>query len=196
MPTILVTTPGASNANSYAAYTDYTSYWNLRGFSTAALAAAQATVEPCMTWAAQIIDEAFDWTGMATLSTQSMAWPRMGMFTPNKYPLDQMTLPQRLLDAQCEFAGILLGADRTADIPDLKSVGSQTQLTGIKAGSVQLTFQGRTFTSLESFDAFIREQNSDFNYLARVIPDSVRMKIAPTWFVQHNLKRKLIFSAV
>lgn len=196
MPTILVTTPGDPAANSYAAYADYRSYWGLRGFSTAALAAVQASVEPLMTWATQIIDESFDWTGSATLSTQALAWPRTGMLTVNKFPLDPMTLPQRLLDAECEFAGILLGSDRTADIPDLKSVGGQTQLTGIKAGSVQLSFQGRTFATLEAFDAFYRAQNSDFAYLARAIPDSVRLKMAPTWYVQHSLKRKLIFSPV
>ncbi len=149
-------------------------------------------------WAAQMLDALFKWTGTATDDVQALAWPRTGLLTTNSFPLDPTVIPQRLKDAQSEFAGILLSGttDRTADNPDLKAIGEQTQLTSVKAGSVALSFAGKSFSNLESFDAFIRSLNSDLNYLSKAVPDSVRMKIPPTWYIQANLKRKLIFGAV
>lgn len=192
----LVTTPGASNAQSYATFAEFQTYWNSRLYNTVPLATDQQTVEVALQWAAQLLDALFNWTGMATLTTQNMAWPRVGMLTTNNYPLDSMTVPQRLKDAQSEFAGLLLSTDRSADNPDLKAVGEQVQLTSIKAGSVALSFAGKSFSTLENFDAFVRSINSDLNYLSKVVPDSVRMKLAPSWFIQASLKRKMIFGAL
>lgn len=196
MPSILVTTPGAANANSYASWAEYTAYWNLRLFNTAPLAATQANAELGLAWAAALMDALFNWTGTATDNVQAMAWPRVGMFTPNGFALATTVIPQRLKDAQSEYAGILLAGDRTADNPDLKAVGEQVQLTSVRAGSLALTFAGKQFSTLENFDAFVRSINSDLNYLSRAMPDSVRMKLSPSWYKQASLRRPIIFGPV
>jgi hypothetical protein len=76
------------------------------------------------------------WTGAPASPTQRLAWPRIGMFDRNGQPIDPTIIPQDLKDATAEFAGQLLGGDRSLD----NSVIVQG-LTSVKAGSVALTFK-------------------------------------------------------
>ena len=188
-------TPGDPNANSYALYAEYQTYWGSRLFNTVPLAATQPTAETSLMWACRLLDSIFRWTGAAVNATQALTWPRNGMLSMNKFPIGPTTIPQQLKNAQCEFAGILLSGDRTTDNPDTKVIGSQLQLTSVRAGSVALTFAGDTFSSLESFDAFVRSLGMDIAYLSKAMPDSVRIQIPPSWYVQATLKRKILFGA-
>lgn len=188
-------TVGGASANSYASFAEYTAYWGSRLFNTAPLAATQPTAEMALEWACRLIDSIFRWTGAAVTATQALTWPRSGMASINGFPIDPTTLPAQLKNAQCEFAGILLSGDRTADNPDTKVIGSQLQLTSVRAGSVALTFAGDTFSSLEAFDAFVRSLGADMSYLSKAMPDSVRLQIPPSWYVQATLKRKILFGA-
>lgn len=191
----LVTTPGAADADSYASFDEYTAYWTARGFNTAQLAAQQADVENLMRWATRLMDSIFTWTGSAVNSVQALAWPRSGMLTPNGFVIGTTTIPVQLKNAECEFAGILISGDRTADDPSLKVIGSETMLDSVKAGPVMLKFGGGNFTTREAFEAFVRSLGSDLAYLSKAMPDSVRQLIPPSWYVQATLKRKIIFGA-
>lgn len=196
MPSVLITTVGAANANSYASYAEYQAYWGARLFNTAPLAASQAVAESGMLWAERLLDSIFRWRGLAVDGVQALAWPRTGLLTPNGFPINATTIPVQLKNAQCEYAGILLSGDRTADDPNLKVLGSTTGITEIKAGPVLLKFDKNTFSSLEDFDAYVRSLGSDFKYLSAAMPDSVRSLIPGGWIVEAQLKRKILFGAL
>jgi hypothetical protein len=189
------TTVGGASANSYADFTDYTAYWAQRLFNPVPTA-DQPTVETALMWACRLMDSIFRWVGSAVTDTQALTWPRNGMVSINNFPIDPTTIPAQLKNAQCEFAGILLSGDRTEDSPDTKVIGSQLQLTSIRAGSVGLSFGHDQFSTLESFDAFVRSLGADMAYLSKAIPDSVRLQLPPVWYVQAQLKRKILFGAL
>jgi hypothetical protein len=206
MPTTLITTPGDALANSYAGYDDtdpasppnYVDYWTNRPFNTVPLVATQPEAEAAMIWAEMLLDYMFKWTGAAVDETQALAWPRSGMKTPNGFDIPTTgvtSIPTRLKTAQILYAGILLSGDRTLDDASLKVMGSELSLTSLKVGPVSLGWSGGTFTTLESFDAYVRSLGSDFNYLSKAMPDAVRQMIPPSWYVQTSLKRKAVFAA-
>ena len=76
------------------------------------------------------------WTGLPATATQKLAWPRIGMVDANGNSIPSNVIPQDLKDAESEFAGQLLGGDRSLD----NSVIVQG-LTSVKAGSVALAFK-------------------------------------------------------
>lgn len=189
-------TVGGASANTYATLDEYNAYQGARLFSAAALAAIDADKEAALLWSCRLLDALFQWRGSAVDAIQALAWPRKGLFTANGFSLSNTVIPVQLKNAQCEFAGHLISGDRTADDPDLKVMGSETTLTSVKAGPVALTFGGGQFSTLEAFDAFVRSQSAAFGYLSKAVPDAVRGLIPPGWYVQAQLKRKVIFSAL
>lgn len=190
------TTVGSASANSYATVSEYKTYWGSRLFNTAQLAASDGVIEAALEWACRLLDATFRWKGGAVDDVQSLNWPRNGVLSPNGFAIDPTTIPRQLKDAQSEYAGVLLSGDRTADDPSLKIMGSETILSSVKAGPVALTFGGGNFSTLESFDAFVRSLGTDFAYLQKSMPDSVRLLIPPGWYTQASLKRKIIFGAL
>lgn len=186
----IVATPGAANANSYVTSDEADAYFETRLFSSAWTAASDDSKEAALIWSCRLLDAAFKWRGVTASNTQALAWPRIGLLTFTGFPLADTVIPQQLKNAHSEFAGILLSGDRTADNPDLKILGGDQSVTSIKAGPVALTFGGGSFTTWESFEAFIRSQSSDFAYLSRIVPDSVRFLLSPKWYIESSLKRK------
>jgi len=191
----LVATPGDANANSYATVVEYKAYWGARLFNTAPLAAADPVIEQALEWACRLMNSLFRWTGASTDDVQALSWPRTGMLTANGFALASTVIPQQLKDAQCEYAGILLAGDRTADNAALKVIGSESSLTSIKAGSVALTFGANNFSTIEAFDAYVRSLGPAFGYLSKAMPDSVRDMIPPSWYARSALKRGILFGA-
>lgn len=97
------------------------------------------------------------WTGLPASTTQALAWPRKGMYDRLGRAIPEDVIPQELKDALSEFAGQLLGSDRTAD--DQVAVRG---ITSIRAGSVALTFK-------EAIEA-------------QVLPDAVVNLMPASWF--------------
>ncbi|CAB4190488.1 hypothetical protein UFOVP1196_63 [uncultured Caudovirales phage] len=98
------------------------------------------------------------WTGAAVDGTQALAWPRSGMLNRNKFAIATNALPRELKEATCELTYQLLKGDRTAD-----NDAAVQGITGIKAGSVQLSFK----------DSGIE--------ISKVLPDAVLMLLVPSW---------------
>ncbi len=194
MPTTLIVTPGAADANSWASYTEYQAYWANRLFNTVASGATQPVAETAMKWACLLMSSLFNWTGSAVDDVQALPWPRNGMLSLTGFPIPNTVNPVQLKNAQCEYAGILLSGDRTKDNPALKVMGSETAVSSLKVGPVAFSFNNATFSSLEAFDAYIRSLGADFQYLSKAMPDSVRALLPPSWYVQAQLKRPVLFA--
>jgi hypothetical protein len=97
------------------------------------------------------------WTGAPATATQRLAWPRIGMVDVNGFAIAPTVIPQDLKDAVSEFAGQLLGGDRSLD----NSVIVQG-ISSIKAGSVALSF------------------NKEL--MPQVLPDAVLNMMPSSWF--------------
>jgi hypothetical protein len=154
MPTINAT-PGDPAANSYETYAEANAYFDARipivppwiasGNEAYLITATRLldnlsqpfkTFFPASGGSAAYYRVRRQWTGRPATATQRLAWPRIGMFDANNNPIDPTVIPQDLKDAEAEFAGQLLGGDRSLD----NSVIVQG-LTSVKAGSVSLGFK-------------------------------------------------------
>lgn len=170
MAVIVVATPKASNANSYATVAEGTSYHEGHPYPTVWEDASEDEQARALVTATRMLDTWYEWNGIVSTLTQSLAWPRRGVIKDNitqgvtgtalnewhepyAVLLDPDVIPARIRDATCELARLLLASDRTAD--------SELEVQGIKslkAGPVELTFQGAS---------------------AKPIPDSVAIMVAP-----------------
>ena len=89
------------------------------GASWAALTPEQKAARLIL--ATRLLDENFDWSGVASELQQPLSWPRLGLLTRQLAVLRSELIPDIIRDATCEFAR-LLEEDTTADnvIEDLK----------------------------------------------------------------------------
>lgn len=108
-------------------------------------------------WATKLLDATYEWTGTVASFTQSLMWPRWGMFHRNDWQLIANTeIPVELQWATAEYARQLLVGDRAGD-SDIETQG----LSSLRAGPVTLTFrEGVT---------------------AKVVPDAVFYLLPPSW---------------
>lgn len=189
----LITTPGATNANSYATVDEFKAYrTNRLPASAAVLAAIDAAIEIALIVAARSLDANFDWTGAAVDDVQALTWPRTGMLTRNGYSISSTTIPQALKDAQCELAyQLLAGVDLVSD-----SDASKQNVSSVKAGSVAVSFQTVDTSSEEAVDMFIRRLGSEFNYISNAVPGEVRRLLVPSWYNQPSIMRPILFGAM
>lgn len=179
MPTI-ITTPGASNANSYETLAEAQTYfstrlpmngWDNADDQTVLLVMATRTLDSYAMPHKKLIYIGKDiyylttrtWTGAPASSTQALAWPRTGMSDSNGNPIPSNVIPQELKDAESELAGQLGTTDSTLN-NDVIVQG----LTSVRAGSVSLTFK---------------------DYIqSMVIPDAVWMLMPASWFTDEIIE--------
>ena len=74
--------------------------------------------------------------GAVTSDTQSLAWPRSGVYDTEGRAVDQNAVPQAVKDAQAEMALALLKEDLTED-------DGTKGVKRVKAGSVEVEYSGR-----------------------------------------------------
>ena len=184
----LVTTPGAANADSYASVAEADAYHAARPFSDTWTAATTAVKESALLQACILLDSCFVWTGVAVDGVQALCWPRTGMLTRNGYAITG--IPMALKYAQAEWARQLLAADRLAD-DDVARQGIES----LKAGPVSLSFKhpAQDGVSLDDRNAAVLAQDPKFNYLARAVPDAVRILLLASWYTAAPLKPGLLF---
>lgn len=180
----IVSTPGASNANSYEEVAEADTYFETR----LALVPPWDGTDPdvkisLLIMGTRSLDAMFRgqktlvlpqgsrgpyyivrrmWTGIPASTTQKLAWPRSGMYDANGNAIAVNVIPADLKDALSEFAGQLQAADRTLD-NDISVQG----ITSARAGSVAVTFKG------EFIDA-------------KVLPDAVINLIPPSWYTEEQ----------
>jgi len=87
-------------------------------------------------WATTIIGARTCWTGGASLETQALTWPRIGMTNRNGFAIPEDVVPYELKVATAELALKLLSADLTAD-----NDASAQGLKRVKAGPVEVEWK-------------------------------------------------------
>lgn len=116
MAVTLVSTAGASNANSYCSLAAADAYHANHPYATDWTDHEGEDIQlQALIMATQVLDEQFDWAGDVSTSTQSLLWPRFGVVGRNGYLLPANAIPPELVRATAELARQLIVGDRTAD---------------------------------------------------------------------------------
>lgn len=93
--------------NSYIVVADATTYFESRLYADDWMSAVDATLEKALLMARRLVDQQ-DFIGFRTSGDQLLAWPRTGIDN-----VDSATVPQAVIDAQCELALAFLRDDLT-----------------------------------------------------------------------------------
>lgn len=136
MPTAIVATPGAANANSYVTRTEANTYFGDRLHSSAWTAASDADKDAALLWSTKLLDRSVRLNGERSTTTQALNWPRTGMEDESGNEIADDVVPQVVKDVQCELAMLLIGTDRS-----LENAASAAGLTSLRAGPVSLGFK-------------------------------------------------------
>lgn len=160
MALVLVATPGAANANSYATAAEGDSYHEGHLYSSSWTAATLGTKETALVMATRLLDRNIVWKGVRTNDVQALEWPRQGMVARNLYTfIDNSVVPPEIKEVTSELARLLIQGDRTAEL------GQYAQgLKAFSAGPVSFTFR-------------------DGEIKLEVMPDSV-IKLIPALWVE------------
>jgi hypothetical protein len=180
----LVATAGAANANSFLTLAEATSYfesrleipeWDDADSQEALLVMATRLISSLFSPLRKLVRKdppaqsyyliRPTWTGAVATTTQSLPWPRTGMFDRNGNAILSTVVPQELKDATAEFAGHLAKGDRSFD-SDVALQG----ITSVRAGSVAVSFKdGGIDTTV-------------------IIPDVVWNLLVPSWLTDEIIE--------
>ncbi len=111
----LISTPKATDANSYGSLEEANTYFlerRLNGEAWAAATTQKRTV--ALIHATKLLDQAFTWYGSLRTLEQSLSWPRAGVWDVNGRYYNYDTVPDLVKEAQFELAFSLLARDRMA----------------------------------------------------------------------------------
>jgi len=184
MSVTIVTTPGASNANSFITEEEFTTYQESR------LPVAEADdiddVPAILVMATRLMVSMFSplrklvrgakpsesyylirptWTGSVATTTQALPWPRIGMYDRNGNAIASTVIPTDLKNAQAEFALHLAKGDRSFD-NDVAIQG----ITSVRAGSVSVGFKSAGIDTTS------------------IIPDVVWNLLVPSWLTDEKIE--------
>lgn len=120
----LTTTPGASDATSYASLTEAEAYMATLVHKDAWTEATDPAKEAALQQATRLLDT-LTWKGRKATAEQALAWPRTGVTDRDGYEVDPAAIPAALRNACAEFAFRLLGEDRAADAGGLAPASLQ-----------------------------------------------------------------------
>ncbi len=142
---VLVTTPGATNANSLASLLEAEDYMGMVTFKDDWGTAGDPQKEAALRQASELMEQ-LPWKGVRTTETQALCWPRRGgfglhdpqminlvalLYDRDGYAVPADTIPRQVRHACCEFAFRLLSEDRQADAGALSPAE-------LKVGSISL----------------------------------------------------------
>ncbi len=187
MPVTIVATPGAANANSYPTLLEAQAWWDTRTFSTgwdalgvsskqnAALVSATRSIDAALSGRKELMvgKDGFAkayfrtgpaWTGTPATATQSLAWPRIGMFDLNGNAIEETVVPQALKEAVAELAGAFGLNDRFLD-----NAAAAQGISSAKAGSVSVSFSGS-------------------GAIVKVLPDVIWELLVPSWMTDEIIE--------
>jgi len=179
----LITTPGASNADSYGTIAEldaciasnpYASGWN---------AVSGADKEAFARMATRLLDAMPGaWTGSPTNpAVQALGWPRIGMRNRNDYPIATNVIPGNLKCAQAEYARLLAENELTAGgsasslaSSGISSVSAAGVSVSVKSASAAGTAVGIPAPGTSKTYAMEAERQAQ-------IPVSVMQFLVPSW---------------
>lgn len=179
----LDSTPGGIESDTYASLDEFDTYAASRvpavtWFTTA----TDPQKESALIMSARLLDSYFVWTGQASSSTQSLSWPRTGMYSRNGFGIPVDLIPLSLKHAQSEWALQLGATDLLAD-----NDATKKNIKKVKAGSVEVEFQDTDVSSTDLVDATLQQLAPEF--LWTKVPDAVRALLVPSWYVRDTISR-------
>lgn len=113
---MLIATPGAADANTYATFTEADEYMEARLHTSNWSDATSNDQEAALLMATALLDRLCNWDGRKVADTQALRWPRSFIYDPDGDRVDSDLIPEFLKDATAEFALHLLGDDLTITI--------------------------------------------------------------------------------
>ncbi len=126
---MLIATPGASDANSYVTLDEAIEYFSNRMYAD--VWEAIEDQENALITATSVIDWYITWKGVRVNGTQSLDWPRSGVYDKVGVLYSEIIIPADVKVAVFEYVLSSASVDRTAD-------GALAGLSEVKAGSLQL----------------------------------------------------------
>lgn len=188
-------TVGGANSNTYADLAWYKGYLSTRRPLPTWLALALSgdlddELEIDLIQAGRLLDNQFNWNGTPANAIQRMSFPKEGLLNRNGVVIPGNVNPREIKDAQSEYAVILHDKDLlSANEAEEKGVRK------VKAGSVEVEFQSRDTSSLESVSISIDRSGPEYDYLK--VPQSVRQLIPESWYVRSSLRsRGIVFEVL
>lgn len=128
MAPTLVATAGSASANAFATRQQFIDYCDTRLNASAGTSAAGADQDRALIEATRTLT-LLDYEGYKTTTAQALAWPRSQALNPDSaYGLSWFgtsEIPQRIIDATCEYALAFL----TAGTTDLASLDASETIT-------------------------------------------------------------------
>lgn len=122
----LITTPGASDANSYVSVSDASEYFRLSYNRTAWANAGSSDKERALAEATRVLDTYVKWFGSIASDSQALRWPRIGVLDPDGRNIPDNTIPKSIQNLTCEMAYQILsnsGFDVTENDIDRVKIG-------------------------------------------------------------------------
>jgi hypothetical protein len=151
MPSALVSTPGAANANSYVSLTFAAALIsdavNRTAWPADADAQTQALIE-----ATRLIDLSFNWNGYKSDEDQSLDWPRTSVYDKNGMYVSESTIPNSVQIATVEVAYRLVVAGGVEQPSDSASE--------VKIGPINIKLNPAN--DVEVFDPYVMALLSQF----------------------------------
>jgi len=140
MPSALIPTVAASNANTYATLAEAETYFGDRLHVSEWTGASTAQKNTALLMAARRIDQS-EFEGVRYKVDQSMAWPRLGTFDDDGFSIAVSVVPQRVKWAQMEEA---LGVLRSSEDPDKRDDLAGIQRVKVDVIEVEATTGGKS----------------------------------------------------
>jgi hypothetical protein len=116
-------TPGGATSNAYATLEEAEAYMATLEFRGKWDGADDERKSAALIQAARWMDT-LQWLGRKATREQALAWPREGVTDTDGYEVPKDEVPQRVREANAEFAFRLLASDRAADADKGISIGS------------------------------------------------------------------------
>lgn len=143
MPVVVIATPGADNANSYATVAEASAYHQGHLTPDAWVNAELDSKNRALVTATRLLDQHMIWIGRAATESQSLGWPRIYARTRNGYLYSHDVVPTAVKDATSELARRLL----ESGMPDAAG-GDTENIKRMKAGPVDIEFRENATTDL------------------------------------------------
>jgi hypothetical protein len=135
MALVLIPTVGGATSNTYATLVEAEAYMLTVPMIPDWTASTDPIKNAALVQAARMMDT-LTWKGLpTTLATQALQWPRAWCTNRDGYAVASDVIPQKIKDAQCEFALRLIADDRAADAGGL--VAETVDVGSLKIGKLR-----------------------------------------------------------